>query len=67
MSLTNGVLTALPAPPGYIVDFDNPQRQSNIATYWIVGVGNALSLLFLAQHLYVNSVVRRKLGLIDGM
>ena len=67
MSLTNGVLTALPAPAGYIVDFDNPLRQSNIATYWIVGIGNALSLLFMGQHLYVNGCIRRKLGLIDGM
>ena len=67
MSLTNGVLTSLPAPAGYIVDFDNPARQSDVATYWIVGVGNTLSLLFLGQHLYVNGFVRRKLGLIDGM
>jgi len=67
MSLTNGVLTALPAPPGYIVNFDNPERQSDVATYIIVGVGNLLSILFMGQHLYVNGVVRRKLGLIDGM
>lgn len=57
----------IPAPAGYVVDFDNPRIQGDIATYCVVAVGNALSLLFMSQHLYVNGVVRRKFGVVDGM
>lgn len=47
--------TALvPAPEGYDVDFCNPQRRADIATYWCFGVGMVLSLLFTAQRLYVK-------------
>lgn len=66
MSLTNGVLTALPAPPGYVVDFENPSRNSETAAYWVAGVGNFLSLLFIGQRFYVNGFVKRSLRLDDG-
>lgn len=53
--------TALfPAPPGYVVDFDNPQRRADVATYWCFGIGVALSIVFTAQRVYV------KLGLRTG-
>lgn len=44
----------VPAPEGYIVDFDNPQRQGNVATYCCFGVGMFLAMLFTAQRLYVQ-------------
>lgn len=53
--------TALyPAPEGYVVDFDNPQRRADVATYWCFGIGVALSIVFTAQRVYV------KLGLGTG-
>lgn len=66
MSMTNGVLTALPAPPGYVVDFDNPARNADTAAYWVVGVGNFLTILFIGQRFYVNAFVKRNLRLDDG-
>ena len=66
MALTNGVITALPTPEGYVVDFENPQRQCDVGTYVVAGLGNALALLFLALRIYVKAIVRRNLGLDDG-
>jgi hypothetical protein len=66
MPLVDGVVTVLPPPKGYVVDFDNPQRQSVAATYWVVGVGNVLSLFFLLQRLYVKVFVRKAFKLDDG-
>ncbi|KAJ0286761.1 hypothetical protein CBS470a_005712 [Colletotrichum nupharicola] len=65
MSDTSGVITALPAPEGYIVDFENPQRQDVVETYVVVGIGMFLALLFLLQRLYVKVVIRKKFGLDD--
>ncbi|KAF7554389.1 hypothetical protein G7046_g6842 [Stylonectria norvegica] len=57
MPVVNGVITVLPAPEGYIVDFDNPQRQAVPDAYYIAAFGTALSLLFLGQRLYVKLVL----------
>ncbi|KAI8193464.1 hypothetical protein KHU50_012521 [Colletotrichum sp. SAR 10_65] len=65
MSNTSGVITALPAPEGYIVDFENPQRRDVVETYVVVGIGMFLALLFLLQRLYVKVVIRKKFGLDD--
>lgn len=67
MSNTSGVITALPAPEGYVVDFDNPQRRDVIESYVVVGIGMFLALLFLLQRLYVKIIIRKKFGLDDGM
>lgn len=67
MSMTNGVLTVLPAPEGYVVDFAHPQRQANIETYWVAAVGNFLSLLFIAQRLYTKLGLNRTFQIDDGM
>jgi hypothetical protein len=64
--VTNGVITVLPAPEGYVVNFDDPRRNGDIATYWIFGVGFFLATLFLVQRLYVKIFLRRNLGLDDG-
>jgi hypothetical protein len=66
MSLTNGVITAIPAPEGYVVNFENPQRTGNIAAYAVCAVGMVLAFLFMAQRLYVKVIVRRSFGFDDG-
>ena len=49
MSIVNGVLVAIEPPEGYVVNFDNPQRNSVMTTYIVSGVGMLLAAL--ARHL----------------
>lgn len=56
------MLTILPAPAGYNVHFDHPQRLGIPETYWIVGIGNAISIVFFAQRLYTKVFVFKKLN-----
>ncbi|EXJ89943.1 hypothetical protein A1O3_03010 [Capronia epimyces CBS 606.96] len=65
MALVDGVPVAMAPPPGYVVDFEHPHRQSMVSTYAIFGVGNVLSILFLGQRLFVKATVRHKLGIDD--
>lgn len=66
MSIVNGVLVAIPPPEGYVVDFDNPQRNSVLTTYVVATVGMVLAAAFVAQRLYVKAFIRNKLGIDDG-
>ncbi|KAH7041603.1 uncharacterized protein B0I36DRAFT_205490, partial [Microdochium trichocladiopsis] len=66
MSITNGVLTILPAPAGYEVDFEHPRRIGIPETYWVVGVGNAISILFFAQRIYTKIAILRKFSWDDA-
>lgn len=66
MSIVNGVLVAIPPPEGYVVDFDNPQRNSVLTTYVVATVGMALAAAFVGQRLYVKAFIRNKLGIDDG-
>ncbi|KAI1258932.1 hypothetical protein F5Y18DRAFT_323816 [Xylariaceae sp. FL1019] len=60
MSLTNGVLTLLPPPEGYVVNFENPRRTPyGLALVLVYAIGSALSLLGLSQHLYVKWWMQR--------
>lgn len=43
-----------PAPAGYVVDFDNPQRRGDVASYWCFGCGVFLAALFAIQRVYVK-------------
>ncbi|KAJ4361013.1 uncharacterized protein N0V89_001582 [Didymosphaeria variabile] len=65
LSMTKGVLTIIPAPEGYDVDFDNPKRNGNVTCYCLTGVGGFLALLFLGQRLYVKAVLRKRLTIDD--
>ncbi|KAH6884932.1 hypothetical protein B0T10DRAFT_577330 [Thelonectria olida] len=65
MAEVNGVLVAIPPPDGYVVDFDNPQRNSVTATYVICGIGMTLALFFLLQRLYVKAFIRNTFGVDD--
>ncbi|KAF5025128.1 hypothetical protein F66182_2829 [Fusarium sp. NRRL 66182] len=65
-AVVNGVPVALPPLPGYEVDFENPQRNSVTEAYWLFGVGNFLSLLFVAQRIYSKCVIQKSLRIEDG-
>jgi hypothetical protein len=57
----------LPAPEGYVVDFENPQRQAVPHAYYIAGVGRTLSLLMMGQRLHTKFVVMGKIQMDDSM
>lgn len=67
MAEVNGVLVAIPPPPDYVVNFDNPERNSVEAAYVIAAVGMSLSAFFVFQRFYVKIFIRKKLGFDDGM
>ena len=54
MPIHKGVeVLALP-PPGYEVDFDNPQREAVPVPYYVAAFGVALTLVFMAQRVFVK-------------
>lgn len=65
-AVVNGVPVALAPPEGYVVNFDNPERNSVTAAYWLFGVFNFLCLLFMAQRAYVSIIVQKRVQLEDG-
>lgn len=67
MAEINGTIVAIPPPEGYVVDFDNPERNSVAATYAVSSIGIIAAFLFLLQRLYVKAFIRNKLGIDDGM
>ncbi|SPJ72475.1 related to integral membrane protein [Fusarium torulosum] len=54
MATTDGVVTLLPPPEGYVVNFDNPTRQGEHEAYYVAGFGLAISFLFFMQRMYVK-------------
>ncbi|KAM0227272.1 hypothetical protein ACHAPO_011692 [Fusarium lateritium] len=52
--VTNGVTTFLPPPEGYVVDFDNPQKQDDIEHYLVFAILGPIAFLFLLQRLYTK-------------
>lgn len=66
MSTDSGILTALPAPEGYIVDFENPPQIGNIAGYFTTAFGITLAASFLGMRLYTRAFITRNLSLEDG-
>lgn len=66
MPVVNGVVTVMPAPEGYVIDFDHPQRQGVPEAYWIAGVGGFFAILFMAQRLYTKVFLTGGLMLDDG-
>ncbi|KAJ4250140.1 hypothetical protein NW762_011951 [Fusarium torreyae] len=57
MAEINGTLVAVAPPEGYIVDFDNPARNSITGAYVVSGIGMSLALFFLLQRLFVKTFV----------
>jgi hypothetical protein len=44
-----------PAPPGYIVDVDNPQRRGEAANFWIGTLGMIVAAMFMAIRVYTKT------------
>jgi hypothetical protein len=66
MANINGTITLVPAPPGYVVDFEHPQRQLVTEVYTVVVVENILALMFLLQRLYTRVVLMGLFQIEDG-
>jgi hypothetical protein len=66
MSNTNGTITIIPPPEGYLVDFENPQVQFVVRSYTVAAVEMSLAFIFLVQRLYTKVVIMKKFQLEDG-
>ncbi|KAF1979374.1 hypothetical protein BU23DRAFT_563564 [Bimuria novae-zelandiae CBS 107.79] len=66
-SATNGTTAIMPAPEGYVVDFDNPQVQYIVETYAIAAVEMTSALLFLIQRLYTKIALMKSFQLEDAL
>jgi hypothetical protein len=66
MGDTNGIITIIPAPEGYVVDFENPQMQYVVKSYIVVAVEMTLAFIFLVQRLYTKIAIMKKFQLEDS-
>ncbi|OHE98498.1 integral membrane protein [Colletotrichum orchidophilum] len=55
MPVVNGVTTVLQPPLGYVVNFDDPQRQAVPEAYYVAGFGTVISVLLMGQRLYTKA------------
>ncbi|KAI4714346.1 hypothetical protein J4E89_000025 [Alternaria sp. Ai002NY15] len=44
-----------PAPSGYIVDVDNPQRTGEAANFWIGTLGMIVAAIFMTIRVYTKT------------
>jgi hypothetical protein len=65
MSVSNGIITIIPPPKGYVVDFDNPQMQYVVKSYTVAAVEMTLGFLFLVQRLYTKIAIMKNFQLED--
>jgi hypothetical protein len=66
MSNTNGTITIIPPPEGYVVDFENPQTQFVVQGYTVAAVEMTLAFIFLVQRLYTKIVIMKSFQLEDS-
>ncbi|KAF6825706.1 hypothetical protein CPLU01_10129 [Colletotrichum plurivorum] len=52
----NGTTVLMEPPPGYVVDFENPQSQSTMEHYLVFGTLGPLALICLIQRIYTKLV-----------
>ncbi|KAM0323242.1 hypothetical protein ACHAQA_008833 [Verticillium albo-atrum] len=64
--VVNGVEVLVPAPPGYVVDFDNPQRQYVMEHYLIFGILGPLAFIALVQRFYTKMFLAKGLQIDDA-
>jgi hypothetical protein len=62
----NGVTTVIPPPPGYEVNFANPQQKLAYEHYGLFAVGGFLSLLAILQRYYTKIYLTKGLQMDDG-
>ncbi|KAH7084862.1 hypothetical protein BKA63DRAFT_498353 [Paraphoma chrysanthemicola] len=67
MANINGTMVLVPPPPGYVVDFENPQRQLETQVYTVVAVENVLAFAFLLQRLYTRIYLMRLFQVEDAL
>ncbi|ESZ98877.1 hypothetical protein SBOR_0735 [Sclerotinia borealis F-4128] len=60
-------MVAIPAPEGYIVNFDDPVRMGDTAGYWVFGVGIMLSFSFLCMRTYTKVLFAKNFAVEDIM
>ncbi|KAL4731878.1 hypothetical protein ACLX1H_000873 [Fusarium chlamydosporum] len=63
----NGVTTFLPPPEGYVVDFDNPQKQDALEHYLVFAILGPFALLCLLQRLYTKYFILGSLKIDDAL
>ena len=63
---TDGVVTFSSPPEGYVVDFDNPQKNLHVEHYWLFAVGGLLATFSLGQRLYTRIYLAKGLHIDDG-
>lgn len=66
MPKVSGTFTMVAPPPGYSVDFENPQRQLVAEVYIVFVVENLLAVAFLSQLLYTRIGVTKLFRIEDG-
>lgn len=59
-------MVAIPAPEGYIVNFDDPVRMGDTAGYWVFGVGIMLSFSFLCMRTYTKVLFAKNFAVEDS-
>jgi hypothetical protein len=55
-----------PAPPGYVVDLENPQRKGEAANFWIGTVGMIVSAIFMVIRVYTKTLLAKSFTADDG-
>jgi hypothetical protein len=55
-----------PAPEGYVVDMENPQRMGVALNFWVGGVGMFLAATFLGIRIYTKTFLARNFAADDG-
>jgi hypothetical protein len=55
----------LPAPSGYIVNFDHPQRNGLPLAYWLTGVSFVCAVFALAMRIYTRTIIVKDFKLED--
>ena len=66
MPNVNGTETLIPAPEGYVVDFENPKIQYMVESYTVASVEMTIAFLFLIQRLYTKIALMKSFQLEDG-
>ncbi|TVY51764.1 Satratoxin biosynthesis SC1 cluster protein 4 [Lachnellula cervina] len=59
MATVDGVTTVIPAPEGYVVNFQHPYQTGATTGYWLCGVGTFLALSSLLIRLYTRHYITR--------
>ena len=54
------------APPGYVVDLENPKRTQDKTAYVVITIGLIACTLCLAMRIFITARIARAFGLEDG-